>query len=326
MAIVQFQDLSVPVDARHVLNILVTILFVIWLSNVILGLDWVRHRWRRFLFASRVLGISCWVLFLAFPCQLLAVGMLQSMPNGCVDPSLDIPSFRRNRQALPKKVLFFFGFALHHGAGLLFGAQVLRPLVQASNAGLDVTVFNLQGGVLVVLLCQALRWVLHMLVLQRRAPKWMNFLNLPLAFVQTMAMLCTLLFDNFEDRIPAEYLVAIIIGNSIEFVADIAGNKVSTHEELESLPSVSYERQMSVARHLHGVEPIGADDSVKRRLSALEPVAKDGMDEGIAKVIATLPEPCKSLLLAHFLTHATKESSGKVGASSIGAASLQCEA
>jgi len=154
----------------------------------------------------------------------------------------------------------------------------------------------------------------------------MNFLNLPLAFVQTMAMLCTLLFDNFEDRIPAEYLVAIIIGNSIEFVADLAGNKVSTHEELESLPSVSYERQMSVARHLHGVEPIGADDAVKRRFSALEPIAKDGMDEGVAKAIATLPEPCQKVLLAHFLTQATKGTSGKVDASSIGAASLQCEA
>lgn len=270
MALVQLVNMAVPAAAHNGLNLAASLLVVTLLTNLILGVGWIRHHWRLFLFSSRILGFLSAVLFLAAPSMLLVYGLCQSVANGFVDPALDLASFCRNRQSLPKKVFFFLGKVCHHGGGVLLAAQILRPLVLASDAGVDVTVFQLQVPLLIAFVCQLTHWAEDSLVLLRTAPKWLQCLGLPLAFIQTMSFLCTLLFDDLS-AISAECLVATMTGNAIDFVADLVGNKISTHEtdhpDLDEgeasckLKRPPLKKQQSIARRLHTLQPISQDSS-----------------------------------------------------------------
>ena len=189
---------------------------------------------------SRAIAFFSVLMFLVWPSSILFAFLAQSIANGFVDPALHVASFKRNPQPLYKKAIFSLGKLLHHGGGILTAGEMMRPLGLSITAANSITIYDLPWPVAVIMFCEFVHWTEDLMVLQRNAPKWLRWMGLPIAAIQTTALVVQLLF-SVDPLGGTSYLntftAATVLGNSIDFVANVVGNKVSTYEiEVQHVP------------------------------------------------------------------------------------------
>ena len=220
-----------PEDVRPAMQLLVVLILVSSLTSIVMEVAYFRQRWRMCLLVSRIVGLFCVLMFSIWPSPIMFAGIGQSIAQAFVDPHLHLSSFKRNPQHLAIKLTASVGKLLHHAGGLLIAAEMMRPMSLGLQAS-GTTFFDQPVYVAVVMGCQFLHWVEDILVLMRGAPRWLRKLGLPLAALQTVALLALLLFseDKYNTTFTDTFAIAAIVGNAIDFVGDLCGNKASTYE------------------------------------------------------------------------------------------------
>ena len=227
MAWLREVDLQIPIEWRELINLVWMGFLLVVVTNAVLEVGYIRHRWRLVLFVSRILGLISGFLFMAWPCTLLFIPQAVSVVNAFADPRFHFESFQRN----PSRVWAFsllVGALLHH-AGC---ARMLANFCAEVVASDERTVMVLPVPVLVAIAVEISAWIVDIHVLMHKAPKWFWALSAGNRVVQTLALFSSLLFVTFPDDqiVP---IVATTAGNVFLFINFVTGHGASTYERFQ---------------------------------------------------------------------------------------------
>ena len=252
--------LSAPRNAREPLSLVLMGVLLVTVSNAVLEIGFIRHRWRLVLFVSRISGLAAGFLFIAWPCDLLFIPQALSMINTFVDPRFHMVSLARN----PSRVWAvngFLGALFHHAAGAKLLANICS---QVLNVSPRPTPLALPAPILVAILCEVIAWVVDIQVILRSAPRWFWYLSSSHMVVQVVALVISLLYSPMttDEMIT---IIATTIGNTFLFLGFVTGKGASTHERL-SKDKLDVQSSMhppkSAARRMHADNPLKEDRSV----------------------------------------------------------------
>jgi len=217
-------DIYVPEDYHSLFSLLAIFIMILLTTTIVMDIGYIRHRWRRFYAASRVLGLQAVTFSCAWISEIWLLVGLFALCNGFVDPRLHLASFLRNPKPLWRKTLFSFGACAHHAGSILFFKEALYPLMISNTLITDLHVF-----ILVIIACEIVGWLIEVKVLYQEAPKWFLALEAVEIFLQSVCAVLLFLFVETTISLPA--LVATALGNCILFISLFSdGDGASTHE------------------------------------------------------------------------------------------------
>merc|ERR1712216_152998 len=81
---------TIPSADRVYIKFFFSCLVLFLLTNSMMDIAWIRHRWRLMLLFSRLAGLVCGVIYVAFPMDVLFIGMAFAFCFGFADPRLHL--------------------------------------------------------------------------------------------------------------------------------------------------------------------------------------------------------------------------------------------
>ena len=270
-----------PEDSRVYLLFIFQSGVLFLVTNALLDIAYIRRRWRLGLMFSRLAGLMCSVLFIAWPQPFFFVGLGLAFNFGFCDPRLHLASIRRSPESIHWRVIDVLASCGHHtGASQITGIVLTQICIAHSSAlaggsdgfyeGSAVNIFNLDIFLLGAFTAEVLDWGVDCAVLLRVAPRWFAVVQPVMMSIQAGCFLAVILL--VKSPVPRFLLFATAFANILLVVRiGVMGNRASTHEHFD-LAGDEVTVRGTIARHLHGAKLLSRGDN---HLS-IAPVGKGG--------------------------------------------------
>jgi len=240
----------IPEEYQETCGYFLASLLMLAVTNAVLDVAWIRHRWRHTVLLSKVIGMISIIFCLLWPSRLVIFGCCISFANGFADPRLHFGSIRRNPAHPLLKWWFCITLLLHHAGGAFITNEVVKPLTIDNRKMFDVPI-----PILVSCLCELFAWFTDLKVLMRTAPRWFNWSHQVAVVIQITAFLIT--FFCLPHFLNTYCLFGTVIGSASWLIAGFIGFKNSTHEIVDEV-----DLKGSVARVFHKECPMTEDHSI----------------------------------------------------------------
>lgn len=245
-------SLRIPEAYQEPLNYFLVCLIVFALTNTMMDVAYVRHRWRQTVLASKVLGMTATGLMMIWPSKVAIYGLCLCLFNGFADPRLHIPSIKRNPARPIAKWFFCATLLAHHAGGAFVVSDMLKPVAMDDTRN----VADLPIPIIVSCLSEIFSWYTDLKVLMRTAPKWFGCAHQIAVCLQLISCTSLLLWFPNSSLCPTT-VVGTMVGSASWLLAGMIGFKNSTHEIAEELDT-----KASIARLYHKRAPLTQDNSV----------------------------------------------------------------
>jgi len=260
-------DITVPEIYRPYCLMIFQALVSATITNALMDIAFIRHRWRVFLLASRIVGLLAGTFFLSWPQPFLFPFLMWSFNFGFVDPRLHLASIRRSKSHIVFKIMDVFASLLHHtGASLIAACFLYEIAMQRTINNLPLlNIFSLPIFLLIALIVEFVDMVVDVSVLLRTAPRFFNYLAPIMMFIQALCLIGCVLW--VETNLPTPWMYALAAGNLlVVFRYGVMGASPSTNEVFKSHLNQNSEdprdrqSRKSMARIMYNAAPLAKHD------------------------------------------------------------------
>lgn len=246
-------SLRIPEEYQEPVDYFLCSLIVWALTDTMLDIAWVRHRWRQTVLVSKIVGMTATGLMLIWPSEIAAYGLCLCLFNGFADPRLHLASIRRNPSHPFLKWFFCLTLLGHHTGGAFVVTDMMRPVI---NDGKPCAALPIP--VIISCLSEIFSWFTDLKVLMRTAPKWFGMAHQVAVCLQLACCLTLLIcFDPAKIGLCTTTVVGAMVGSASWLVAGMIGFKNSTFEV-----DLDVDEKASIARVFHKERPLTLDDAV----------------------------------------------------------------
>jgi len=246
-------SLRIPEDYQEPVDYFLCSLIVWALTDTVLDIAWVRHRWRQTVLASKIVGMSSVGLMLIWPSNIAAYGLCLCLFNGFADPRLHLASIRRNPAHPFLKWFFCLTLLGHHTGGAFVVTDMMRIVIKTGQpcAALPIPV-------IISCLSEIFSWFTDLKVLMRTAPKWFTFAHqLAVCLQLACCLILLILFDPKAIGLCPTTIVGAFVGSASWLFAGMIGFTNSTHEV-----DMEVDGKASIARVYYKEQPLTRDENV----------------------------------------------------------------
>jgi len=246
-------SLRIPAEYQEPVDYFFCSLIVWALTDTILDIAWVRHRWRHTVLASKVVGLTATGVMLVWPSQVAAYGLCLCLFNGFADPRLHLASIRRNPAHPVLKWFFCLTLLAHHTGGAFVVTDMLKTVIVQ---GLPCAALPIPC--ILTCLAEIFSWFTDLKVLMRTAPRWFTLAHQLAVCLQLTSCLTLLVyFDPTKIGLCRTTIIGAMVGSASWLFAGMIGFKNSTHELDDEVDA-----NASVARVFHKNFPMTKESAI----------------------------------------------------------------
>jgi len=246
-------SLHIPKEYQEPLDYFLCSLVVWALTDTVMDIAWVRHRWRQTILFSKILGMTAAALVSVWPSQGAVYALCLCLFNGFADPRLHLASIKRNPAHPFVKWFFCITLLAHHTGGSFLVKDMLQPVILAGKPWSAMPL-----PMLVSCMSEIFAWFTDLKVLMRTAPKWFGWAHQIAVVLQLAACLMLIIwYDPKKLGLGMAPLIGTMVGSAAWLLAGNIGFKNSTHE---ILPEV--DEKASIARVFHKEFPLTQENNL----------------------------------------------------------------